>query len=211
MMPPRYFIRNEEDYRALESDAATIFRLEERLPAQVFRETMGIFRFLDIVKFAQPEFWTMLLELATLFGDQEIRILLQEPSAFEYKEWMAVFGALRFPFSTTSQEYCDTFRYDSCDGKQLPALYYSVNTFCLYGSSQRWGIYGHRDLDLAIGAIRLSDQMKNEWSQLSGPLWRGKQDARDSVNTNAHFRKDSISYTETLFASYDLITQSPPG
>ena len=120
-MPPRYFISNEEDYRALESDAAAIFRLEERLPGQVFRETMGIFRFFDIVKFAQPEFWTMLLELATLFGDQEIRILIQEPSAFEYKEWMAVFGALRFPFSATGQEYFDTFRYDSCDGKTLPA------------------------------------------------------------------------------------------
>jgi hypothetical protein len=160
-----------------------------------------------IVKFAQPEFWTMLLALATLFGDQEIRLLIQEPSAFEYKEWTAVFGALRFPFSTTGQEYFDTFRYD---GRKLPALYYSVNTFCLYGSSQRWGIYGHRDLDLAIGVIQLSDKMRNEWSQLSGPLWRGKLDARDLVNTNAHFRKDFISFTETLFARYNLIVRSPP-
>jgi hypothetical protein len=203
-MIPTPFIRTEEEFQAVEMEADTIFRLGERLPGQVFRQAMGLFRFLNIVKFAQPEFGRMLMDLAKLFGDQEVRMLTQDPSAFDYKRWMGVFGALRFPSLTSGQEYAAALHYDAYEGKKLPALYFSAYTIRWFGSSGRWGIYGNRDLDLAIGAVLVSDDKKDEWMNLSGVLWLSEQEAREAVLSNTAHKEGFKSVAEMLFKTYRM-------
>jgi RHS repeat-associated protein len=208
-MTPTFFIRTEKELQEIETEADAIFLLGERLPGRVFRQTMGFFRFLNFVKFAQPEFGTMLMELAKLFGDKEVMMMTQDPSPFDYRRWIGVFGALRFPYLTSSQEYSAALHYDTDTGRKVPALYFSAYTIWWFGSSGKWGIYGNRDLDLAIGAVLLSDEKKDQWMKLSGPLWLSKQQAREAVLSNTGHKKDYTSVAQGFFKTYGMDAGSP--
>jgi hypothetical protein len=205
MMIPRSFIRTEQELLAIESEASAVFELLEKFPGQVFRTTMGFYRFLDFTKFAQPEFWTMLVALTRIFGDHTIYLLTQEPSPAEYKKWMNVFGALRFSSMDTDQEYAATLQYEFNGGIRLPALYFSVSNIRWFGSSKKWGIYGDRDLDLAIVSIQGTPQQEAEWKSLAGPLWLSNQEADAAVRSNTNHKKQELKpFVETLFKNYKI-------
>lgn len=201
-MMPKAFVRDEVTYQLMCENAEAIFQLGARLPSQVFREQMGGFRFLDIVDFAQPVFWALLREITELFGDDRIDLLVQNPPAYEYKSWMEVFGALRFPCSENPEEYVAALKHDLCAGKVVPALYFSLQTAWWIGSSRRWGIYGDRNLDIAVAAILDFDDRKIKWLNLSGPLWLTKQQTKDRVSSNTSHLLEQTAIAEKLFSLY---------
>jgi hypothetical protein len=204
-MMPKSFIRSKEELFVIEKDAGTVFEIHEKFPNQVFKNTMGGFRFLDFTKFAQREFWKVLNALAMIFGDDTIYLLTQEPTPAEYKKWMNVFGALRFSSADTDQEYAATLQYEFDEGKRLPALYFSASTIRWFGSSKKWGIYGDRDMDLAIGSILATNQQEVEWKSLSGPLWLSNREAEAAIISNTNHRKEELrSFLESMIRNYQI-------
>jgi len=177
----------------------------ERFPNQVFNQHMGLFRFLSMIKFAQADFWRVLVQIGNAFGDDAIIMMTHEPTPFEYKKWMGVFGALRLPLCTTPQQYASAMKWDFSEGKRIPALYFSVSAVRWFGSSGSWGIYGNRDLDISIGAVSKLQQYNDGWPKISGSLWLSKQRAKDSVLTGTGYRADSERLTDSLFQTYSDI------
>lgn len=199
---PPFFVRADDDFRNIEECAQRIFRLDKQLPDQVFQNPPGACRFLSVIPFAQTQFWAILNAIGKIFRDDVIYVLMQRPTPREYKHWTGVYGALRFPVSTAPESYTRTLCYDPPGPRRFPGLYFSVYTIYWFGSSGIWGIYGNRDLDIAIGSIAKGCQNLDAWLELSGSSWLTEEQAKEAVHSNVVHRGDRATFVQRLFDTY---------
>lgn len=174
-MDKQLYTKCMTEYEILKKMQNQIFTNSE-FPDQVFCQNYGRFRFAEYNWGDHDVYWDVIQSLAKQSGDEYIVFSITKPDPIEY--YYKGFGV--YPYCTLKRnstwddfiiffEY--TFSKEYCDSFQFGPL-----SVCCYGSSLKWGIYGHCPLETSILAAR--EDVDIDLSIVANK-WRSLEDALD--------------------------------
>lgn len=178
MMSTISFVADSDEFATLRERATEIFRVDMRLPEQVFTDDFNDFFFLEFDVLLFREFWDVLAGCAQTCGDKEVSLIVHDPDPETY--YFANFqryGALRFERNATADDYKKSFLAEPADSP-ADALQYVASVVSWCGSSRQWGFWGERDLGVAIAGTR---NRNIQWPQVAGVSWFDLNSALDNL------------------------------
>ena len=128
------------------------------LPEQVFRPKASAFYVIDFDQLWSEEFFSDTQRLTVKAGDTVFTFAVLNPDPDSY--YYAAFG--KFPFLRfTNRDAADSYvtaLHDDPGGSPADAIAYNSDVIVIYPRSQRWVIYGDRNLEIGIVAA-IDDEM----------------------------------------------------
>lgn len=146
---------------AVRGRAATVFDLDARLPARVFRELADEAVFCEFDLLLTPDAWPALAALARLHGDQQVDLLVVEADGIAGP-------ALSLPVEATPDDYWAEIGFDS-DREPLESITIATRTVALTGPSGRWGCWGERDPEVTVVRGFPDEAARHDWHVRYGP------------------------------------------
>lgn len=136
----------EERHEADES----VFRLNARLPEQVFNGTAVRYRFAEFDMVFSDEYWFSMRRLAEASGDAVVKASVVEPREASY---------LHLGIPTTREISIDSpteyleWLHNAPRESSADALVYTAEVIVFQPPSGAWGIWVQRDMEVAVLAI----------------------------------------------------------
>ena len=123
------------------------------LPDQVFVRRPSAFHIIDFDQMWSEDFFQDIQRLAKRAGDASFTfaVLRPDPDTYYHAEF-GKFPVLRFSDVDPAQRYIDELHMDPGDSP-ADAIAYHAEVILVYPTSERWAIYGDRDLELGIVAV----------------------------------------------------------
>jgi hypothetical protein len=139
-----------------ENELQKIDRLVDRsavLPDQVFLRRPSAFHIIDLDQVWSEEFFRDTQRLMERAGDTAFTfaVLRPDPDSYYHAEF-GKFAMLRFSHADPAQRYIDELHEDPGDSP-ADAIAYNSEVIFIYPTSERWAIYGDRDLEIGVVAI----------------------------------------------------------
>jgi hypothetical protein len=147
--------------RGFRREMQAIDRLVDRsttLPDQVFRRRASAFHVIDFDQVWSQDFFRDAQRLTTRAGDVSFTFAVLRPDPDNY--YHAHFGKfplLRFTDVDAVQCFIDEVHEDPGDSP-ADAIAYKSEAILIYPRSERWAIYGDRDVEIGIVAV-MDDEM----------------------------------------------------
>jgi hypothetical protein len=144
-----------------ERETQAIDRLLDRsatLPDQVFRRRASAFHVIDLDQVWSEDFFRYAQRLTTRAGDLSFTFAVLRPDPDNY--YHANFGKfplLRFTDVDPVQCFIDELHEDP-GGSAADAIAYNSEAILVYPASERWAIYGDREMEIGIVAV-MDDEM----------------------------------------------------
>jgi hypothetical protein len=145
-----------------ERETQAIDRLVDRsttLPDQVFRRRASAFHVIDFDQVWSENFFRDAQRLTARAGDVSFTFAVLRPDPENY--YHAHFGKfplLRFTDVDSVQRFIDEVHEDPGDSA-ADAIAYNSEAILVYPASERWAIYGDRDVEIGIVAA-MDDEME---------------------------------------------------
>src|ERR1051325_3841413 len=145
-----------------EREIQAIDRLVDRgakLPDQVFRRRVSAFHMFDFDQLWSAEWFCVAQRLAKAAGDPSFTfaVLRPDPEKYFYAHF-GKFPLLQFTIDDPAEYFVDTIHDDPGDSA-ADAIAYNSDAIFTYTASQRWGIYGDREIEVGIVAA-MDDEME---------------------------------------------------
>ena len=139
-----------------ETELQKIDRMVDRsaaLPDQVFLPRPVAFHIIDFDQVWSAEFFHDVQRLTKRAGDASFTfaVLRPDPDSYYHAEF-GKFPLLRFSHADPAQRYINELHEDPGDSP-ADAIAYSSAVILVYPMSERWAIYGDRDLEIGILAV----------------------------------------------------------
>jgi len=164
-------------YDSIVKAANSVFDLDARLPARVFRHKarrIGFFEFDDVLDAA---FWSTIQTIARGHEDEEVFLLVVEPDPVVYfRQHFHYYGAAQLPVDIVPEVYMETISAEPLESP-ADALLYNGQIMTFTGPSGGFGIWCERELE--VGVIGLFDgrETGTPFELPSGMIWRSVEDA----------------------------------
>jgi hypothetical protein len=146
-------ITSRDDFeRAMQS----IDRLVDRsatLPDQVFRQRPAAFHVIDFDHLWSKDFFRDAQRLTKRAGDASftLAVLRPDPDRYFYAHF-GKFPLLRFTDADPGQRFIDEVHADP-GGSPADAVVHNSDAVLVYPPSERWAIYGDREMEIGIIAV----------------------------------------------------------
>lgn len=144
-----YRVVDEPAFRRIEQTVAGAVHTDRMVPDQVFRHPPSRTQFLDFAWMLDPQFWSLLVELATAHGDDEVAVLVLDPTPEYYRRSYGSYPAFTVPVDATGDEYIRALLEEPGDDV-TGALSYTAMVMAVTGPSGRWACWGDRAFDLGL-------------------------------------------------------------
>ncbi|MEU5784695.1 hypothetical protein [Micromonospora lupini] len=142
-------IVDRDGYLSIRSHAATVFRLDSRLPDQVFRADASGSLFCEFDAVLAPEFWQAFCAAARWHGDQRIELLVLEPDGDTYyAPKYGIYPAVSLSVEAGEDDYWAAVG-DDPSGHRFSSIALTANVFAVTGASGKWGCWGEREYEVA--------------------------------------------------------------
>jgi len=154
------FITSKSDFDHLVGRSAEIFGVKPPgLPELTFASSLDVFRVVEFDVMFTRSFWRFLVALAQEAGDSSIALLVREPDPVAYFDHFGRYGCLQFPLTTSPDEVNAVIRAGP-GGSTADSVFHVGNVVSWFGDRGAWGVWGDRNLGIAIVAI---DAGKVRW------------------------------------------------
>lgn len=135
-------ITRNDVFSALYEECSKVFTLEQRLPANVFRQQFDRYCAFEHGLIHRKDFAECLASIAHIFGDTAVNYMTLEPSPVNYYyKQCGFFGVASFEPSSVVDNYASVMSRDG-DVNSFRARGGDVGVF--WGSSLKWGIFCDR-------------------------------------------------------------------
>jgi hypothetical protein len=182
-----------------EREMQFVDRLVDRsatLPEQVFRRRASAFHVIDFDQVWSEDFFRDAQRLTKRSGDASFTFAVLRPDPDKYfHAHFGKFPVLRFTDADPGQRFIDEVHEDPGDSP-ADAIAYNSEALLVYPPSERWMIYGDRNVEIGIVAV-MDDEMEaairatarslrlftpmEAVTQLLSPVYRG--DVPDDVKS----------------------------
>lgn len=163
-------IVDRDEYLKVRSHVAAVFRLDIRLPNQVFAKGAEDSLFCEFDAVLAPDFWPALCTMARWHGDKQIELLVLEPEREEfYLPEYGMYPAISLPVDAGMDGYWAAIGYEP-GGDIMGSIAVSANVIAVTGPSGSWGCWGERDPEIAVSRGFPSVAARTEWGTRFGPF-----------------------------------------
>ena len=160
--------RNE--YISLRTHAASVFHLDSRFPAQVFKEDASDSLFCEFDAVLTPDFWPTFCAMARWHGDQCIELLVLEPDCDScYLPKYQMYPAVSLSIEAGVDDYWAAIGYEPPEDP-YGSLAITANVIAVAGASGKWGCWGERESEVAVLRGFPDALSRSEWRAQFGPF-----------------------------------------
>lgn len=177
------FITDLSEFEALQRRASEVFGPQPRgLPHRTFISAFESFKFVDFDETLTRNFWPVLDWLAQQNRDTDLALLMHDPDPVSYYHaHFGRYGALRFKRGDTAEDYFLAL-HAVPDDSPADALFHVATTVSWFGSSRAWGIWGDRNMGVAVVGTH---RRPSSWLSVEGLHWMDVEQAlADLVSLN---------------------------
>lgn len=195
------FITDFSKFEVLQERASKVFGAQPRgLPHRTFTSAFGNFKFIDFDETLTRKFWPALDWLVEQNGDVDLTLLMHDPDPVSYyRAHFGRYGALCFERGSTSEDYYRAL-HAVPDDSPADAIFHVAATVSWFGSSGAWGIWGDRNIGVAVVGTRRPPSV---WASVEGLHWMDVDQAlADVVSLNFKNQVVPPEVMRELRASY---------
>lgn len=198
-------ITNPAGLEAVIADLRRVVELSARLPAAPFKRS-GTDFVCEFERFRGGDFGPVLAALAGQYDDEYVSGVSVAPDSDYYEEFYETYGAFRIPSADIASAYWDALSFRPNDDA-TGALMFSADVLCLAGSSGDWGVWGEREIGVAVVRTSGSDL---SWRQESDLFVSPEAALRDFVEPNFNREPLPAEFREAFLRGFTFADWSRP-
>ena len=195
-------IVDRDRYLAIRAQAATVFRLEARLPGQVFKRDASDPLFGEFDAVLAPDLWPALCAMARWHGDQWIQLLVIDPDGDSYyfpKHKM--YPAVSLSVEANVDDYWAAIGHDPL-GTTYESIAITANVIAVTRASGNWGCWGEREAEVAIFHGFHDTLSRSDWRDRFGPFLEVSEALESYFPWSYTGRAAPNRYIATMTANY---------
>lgn len=153
------FSLNKNEFEMAYTFVQTVFKINKRLPEQVFDKDFSSFICEESYFALSNEFWGTIQQLANLFGDEHIivGVIEPDPDTYFFQEF-GYYNWFKFPTNITASAYADILHKEPEDSP-ADALTYNSEIIIWTSLSRKWAVWMERGYDICILGFTDRDSM----------------------------------------------------
>jgi len=198
-------ITNPIDLEAVLADLRQVVDLSVRLPASPFQRS-GTDSLCEFERFRGGNFGPILAALAGQYDDEYVSGVSVDPDPDYYQEFYETYGAFRISAADIASAYWDALSFRQNDDA-TGALMFSADVLCVAGSSGGWGVWGERQIGVAVLRTSGSDL---SWRQESNLFVPPDAALRDFVEPNFNREPLPAEFREAFLSGFKFADGGSP-